>query len=283
MLQRERAQWDDYELLDSGGLEKCERFGSVVLVRPEPQALWEKANAGSLWKKAHARFVQEGAEGRWITARPLPEPWELRWNNLVFGLELTSFKHTGIFPEQAANWKYLESVLHPGSSVLNLFGYTGAASLVAAGCGAHVVHVDASKPSVTWGKENVKRSGLEGRQIRWIVDDAKKFVAREGRRGHRYHAILLDPPAFGRGPSGEVWKFERDLFLTLKECGKITAEHGHVLVNAYSLGFSAVIIEQVVKSALPFVRETETIELTLQESTPRAFVLPGGVTVRAVW
>ena len=283
MLKREIATWNDYELLDSGDGEKCELFGSVILVRPEPQALWKKSDAAGAWKKANARFVRRGEEGHWEKSKALPSPWEMRFDDLVFGLELTSFKHTGIFPEQSGNWHYVKNALRPGHSVLNLFGYTGAASMVAASVGAQVVHVDASKPSVTWGKENARRSGLGEKNIRWIVDDAKKFVAREARREHHYDMILLDPPAFGRGPEGEVWKFEKDILLLLEACRKITAPHGHLLVNAYSLGFSACVIEQVVRNAFPSAKEISSVELALQEKTPRAFLLPAGVTVRATW
>lgn len=283
-LLRETAVWNDIELLDSGDLEKCERYGDVVMVRPEPQALWRKGQGGDVWKKAWAVYTRAGREGEWDIVRPLPPSWTVQWEDLTFRIRTTSFKHTGLFPEQASNWRYLRGVVKPGMRVLNLFGYTGGATLAAASAGGEVVHVDGSKPAVTWVKENVDLSGLGTRSIRYMVDDVMKFVTREVRREHKYDVIVMDPPAFGRGPEGELWKFEEHLPLLLEQCTKlVNPDAGHLLVNAYSLGFPALAIENTIRSTIPFVRDLAAIELTLKESGPRGFALPTGVVIRARW
>lgn len=288
-LQREHAIWTDYELLDSGDFEKLERFGSVTMVRPEPQALWkkikDKSEKGKVgWDDAQLVYARSGREGEWETRGDVPESWEVAWENLKFTVRPTSFKHTGLFPEQASNWKYLREHVKPGQKVLNLFGYTGGASLAATSVDADVTHCDASKPVVTWGRENLELSGLGDKKVRWIVDDAQRFVAREIRRNNTYDVIIMDPPAFGRGPEGEVWQFEKHLPTLLDECAKIlNHDHGLLLVNAYSLGFPGLAIENMVKTALPFAKQFETVELTLKESSTRGFELPTGVVVRASW
>jgi 23S rRNA (cytosine1962-C5)-methyltransferase len=208
----------------------------------------------------------------------------MSWENLKFHVRPTNFKHTGLFPEQATNWKYLRENLKPGMKVLNLFGYTGGASVAAASVDAEVTHVDASKPVVTWGRENLELSGLADKKVRWIVDDAVGFVSREIRRGNVYDAILMDPPAFGRGPEGEIWQFENNLPPLIDDVVKIlNKEHGLLLVNAYSLGYPALAIENMLRAALPFAKEIESVELTLKEETDRGFELPTGVVVRATW
>lgn len=283
-LKREPAtNWVDYELFDSGEFEKCERFGDVIFVRPEPQALWSKS-AAAHWGDAHAVYSRNGKEGEWQFLKPTPKNWTITWEDLVFQIRPTSFKHTGVFPEQAGNWRYVREHLKPGKRMLNLFGYTGGATLAALSTGAEVTHVDASKPAVTWASENAILSGLQDKKVRWIVDDVKKFVAREIKRGNQYDAIIMDPPAFGRGPEGELWKFEEDLPALLTECAKIlTHEHGLLIVNAYSLGFPAIAVEQAIRTSLPFASIHEVVELTLKESSVRGFGLPGGVAVRCLW
>jgi len=283
MLLREHAIWKDYALLDSGDGEKCERFGSIIMIRPEPQALWKKSG-GKIWNDAHLIYSRKGREGEWSVKRDVPETWEMSWENLKFHVRPTNFKHTGLFPEQATNWKYLRENLKPGMKVLNLFGYTGGASVAAASVDAEVTHVDASKPVVTWGRENLELSGLADKKVRWIVDDAVGFVSREIRRGNVYDAILMDPPAFGRGPEGEIWQFENNLPPLIDDVVKIlNKEHGLLLVNAYSLGYPALAIENMLRAALPFAKEIESVELTLKEETDRGFELPTGVVVRATW
>lgn len=285
-LKREIALWQDYELLDSGNGEKCERFGEVIIVRPDPQALWNTnaPRASAPWQNADAQYSRQGREGEWQKNSKFPKTWNITWQNLVFEIQPTSFKHLGIFPEQAINWQYLKDNLKTGHKVLNLFGYTGGATLASLSAQAEVTHVDASKPSVNWAKRNAELSGVAQKKVRWIVDDAGAFVAREARRNNLYDVIVLDPPAFGRGPKGELWQFEDHLPDLLENCGKIlNKDQGMLILNAYSLGFPALAVEQLLISSLPFVKIDFVSELVLQESTQRGFLLPGGITVRALW
>ncbi len=277
--------WEDFALLDSGDLEKCERFGDVVLVRPEPQALWKKSDMQGDWKKAWATYTRTGREGDWDVIRPMPPSWNVRWEDLTFRIRTTSFKHTGLFPEQASNWKYIRDIVKPGMKVLNLFGYTGGATLSAASSGAdEVVHVDGSRPAVTWARENIELSGLEKRTVRYITDDVSKFTTREVRRGNTYDVVVMDPPAFGRGPDGELWKFEEQLPALLETCAQLLSkEHGHLIVNAYSLGYPALAIENLIRTSVPFAQNFAAAELTLKETSARAFELPTGIVVRASW
>ncbi|MEK7632224.1 MAG: class I SAM-dependent methyltransferase [Patescibacteria group bacterium] len=280
---RESAVWSDIALLDSGNFEKCERYGDIVMVRPEPQALWDVGNP-SVWQSAHLAYKRQGREGEWTIHKSVPESWNVSWENLTFRIRPTSFKHTGLFPEQASNWKWIRENVKPGMTVLNLFGYTGGATLAAASVGADVTHCDASKPVVTWGKENAELSGLGAAPIRWIVDDVQKFVSREIRRGNFYDVIMLDPPAFGRGPEGELWQFEEHLPALLADCAKLLKpESGMLLLNAYSLGFPALALENLVRTTMPFVKNIAAVELTLKEESPRAFELPTGIVIRATW
>lgn len=284
MLNRESATWTDYALLDSGDGEKCELFGGVLMVRPEPQALWRKSDPSLHWDQAHLVYSRRGKEGEWQVNSEVPESWKVKWEDLTFIVRPTNFKHTGLFPEQASNWKYLRENLKPGMKVLNLFGYTGGASVAAASRDAEVTHLDASKPVVTWTKENLEASGLAEKKVRLIVDDAMAFVAREIRRGNVYDVILMDPPAFGRGPEGEVWQFENNLPELVEACTQIiNKDHGMLLVNAYSLGYPALAVENLVRSTVPFAKNIESVELTLKEQTERGFELPTGVVIRATW
>lgn len=285
MLLREIAPWKQYALLDSGDGEKSERFGDIVMVRPDPQAIWNKADArAACWTDAHLSYARQGREGEWTYKKPVPDSWTILWDDLVFRIRPTSFKHTGLFPEQSSNWQYIRSHIKPGMRVLNLFGYTGGASVAAASADADVTHVDASKPVVTWTRENAELSGFADKPIRYIVDDAQKFLAREIRRESVYDAIFMDPPAFGRGPEGEIWKFEEHLPKLLAQCVQIlNKEHGMLLVNAYSLGYPALAIENMIKSVIPWKVEMMSVELTLQEQNARGFLLPTGVVVRVTW
>ncbi len=285
LLQREHAEWNDVVLLDSGDMEKCERYGDVVMVRPEPQALWAKVSHDGDWKKAWATYTRSGREGDWDILRPLPASWVVRWEDLSFRLRTTSFKHIGLFPEQASNWKYLRGIVQPSHRVLNLFGYTGGATLAAASAGAaEVVHVDGSKPAVTWAKENIELSGLEKRTVRYITDDVMKFVQREVRRGNVYDVIVMDPPAFGRGPDGEVWKFDEHLPALLALCSQIVnKDSGHIIVNAYSLGYPALAIENLIRTNVLSAQNFCAVELTMKETSPRGFELPTGIVIRSSW
>lgn len=277
--------WKDYELLDSGRGAKLERFGEYVLARPEPKALWDKSMTDEEWNRlAHTRFTpgagfgKAGKEdsGTWERLRNMPDQWWIRYNGgpkFSLRLGLTSFKHVGVFPEQAANWDYIfkqtsDIAVKTGSKpkVLNLFAYTGAASLAAKCAGADVTHLDSVRQVVTWAHGNQDRSGLDG--IRWVVEDAMKFAGREARRGNLYQGIILDPPAYGHGPDGEKWKLDECLFDMMKTVGKILAPQNSFLVlNLYSNGFSAILGETVVRQAFGLAPDTvlESGELVLRD------------------
>lgn len=232
--------WMEYELMDSGGGRKLERFGGVILDRPEPQAGWPRSRAEGFWETAQARFVQAGhaRKGEWKVAREIPERWTMRRNGLEFWVELTPSGHVGVFPDQASHWDWLASVITKASTppkVLSLFGHTGLATLACAAAGAQVTHVDASRKAIKWARGNQELSKLEECSIRWIVDDAKTFVAREVRRGRTYDGLILDPPRFGRGPKGQLWKVENSLPALLRECRKLLSPSPlFVLLNTYT-------------------------------------------------
>lgn len=277
--------WKDYELLDSGRGAKLERFGEYVLARPEPKALWDKSMTDEEWNRlAHTRFTpgagfgKAGKEdsGTWERLRNMPDQWWIRYNGgpkFSLRLGLTSFKHVGVFPEQAANWDYIfkqtsDIAVKTGSKpkVLNLFAYTGAASLAAKCAGADVTHLDSVRQVVTWAHGNQDSSGLDG--IRWVVEDAMKFAGREAKRGNLYQGIILDPPAYGHGPDGEKWKLDECLFDMMKTVGKILAPQNSFLVlNLYSNGFSAILGETVVRQAFGLAPDTvlESGELVLRD------------------
>ncbi|MEY4722898.1 MAG: hypothetical protein RLZZ324_411 [Candidatus Parcubacteria bacterium] len=277
-LGRDKAIWEEYELLDSGDRMKLERFGAVIVARPEPQALWSPSEPEA-WNQAMARFEQSGEEGTWRIITQPPENWTIGWESLKFGLRLFTFKHTGLFPEQAANWAFLRANLNPGAKVLNLFGYTGGATLAALSAGAEVVHVDASRTAIASARANAMLSGLAEKPVRWIEDDATKFVEREVRRGRQYDCIIMDPPAFGHGPNREIWRFDTHLLPLLRNIAKILAPGAHLLVNAYSMGFPALVVEQAVRDAMPGAK-TVSVELVLPEKNKRGFLLPAGITIR---
>ncbi|MEI6349485.1 MAG: class I SAM-dependent methyltransferase [Verrucomicrobiota bacterium] len=273
----------DYELLDSGDGEKLERYGKVLLRRPDPQALWRKSDA-ALWKEAHGCFVREGRDGRWNFTKAVPEKWTIRLANLTFNIRPTAFKHTGIFPEQAPNWDWMREAIRTAGreiSVLNLFGYTGGASLVCAQAGAKVCHVDASKASVGWARDNAELSGLAAKPIRWIVDDAKAFVKRELRRGNRYDAVIMDPPAFGRGPEGDVWQIEDDFVPLMDSCRELLSDTPlFFAVNGYASGYSQLAYRyNLAALGKRFGGELESGELTIRESKGGR-LLPCGIFAR---
>jgi 23S rRNA (cytosine1962-C5)-methyltransferase len=248
----------DYELIDVGHFEKLERFGQYITIRPEPQAVWDSALSAAEWeKRAHIRFVpRSSSSGEWKKLKQMPDQWSIGYkindsdSTIRFRLGLTSFKHVGIFPEQASNWDYIHESIRkmsvPQPRVLNLFAYTGGASLAAKAAGADITHVDSIKQVVTWSKENMELSKLEN--IRWVVEDALKFVKREEKRGNRYNGIILDPPAFGHGPNGEKWKLEDNINEMITGVLNLLDDKEHFLIlNAYSLGFSSLIIENLLK------------------------------------
>jgi 23S rRNA (cytosine1962-C5)-methyltransferase len=255
MLELSPQYWKDYELIDSGDFEKLERFGTYVLIRPEPQAIWDKSLSEREWEKAaHVCFVsRSSSSGTWKKFRDMPDSWKISYKNpdglsIQFRLALTGFKHLGVFPEQAVNWDFIYSEVQklktPEPRFLNLFAYTGGASLAARCAGATTFHLDSIKQVVSWARENMELSGL--RDIHWIVEDALSFVKREVKRGKKYQGIILDPPAYGHGPSGESWKLEDNLNEMMKNVARILDEEEHILIlNAYSLGLSSLVAENL--------------------------------------
>jgi len=303
-------QSKDYELLDSGSGAKLERFGGIVVARPDPEALWQPADE-SLWKNADATYVRKGNSGSWkfspttpAAKRATPPPtggeeipfpdWKIEMNGFIFSLKPTAFKHVGIFPEQSLQWKWIEETIQSATretpvKVLNLFGYTGGATMASLRSGAEVVHVDASKVAVSWAKENAELSLLGDKPVRWILDDAFAFIKRELRRGNKYDAIIMDPPAFGRGPKGEEWVIEKQFAEFMEDCMKLLSENPlFFLVNGYSAGYSPVAYRNTL---LPLVEKyggkLEHGELAIQESTHSTSsgqatkrLLPAGIFAR---
>ena len=272
--------WDDWGLVDCGNGQKLERYGGFAVVRPEPQAMW--APAGENWDP-DATFVpgsDEEGGGRWVQHRPVPRQWELSRGNVRFAASLTPFRHLGFFPDMAPQWDWMRD-RSADADVLNLFGYTGVGTLLLSEAGARLVHVDASKKSVEQGKENARLSGLGERPIRWMVDDASKFTAREVRRGRRYDGILLDPPKFGRGPTGEVWRLEENLAPLLADCRKLLDENSRFLVlTVYAVRMSALAICELVKQVIGDLGgEVETGEMAVREEA-RGLLLPTAIFAR---
>ncbi|WP_256009225.1 class I SAM-dependent methyltransferase [Desertivirga xinjiangensis] len=277
--------WNDYELIDCGNFEKLERFGNLILIRPEPQAVWDKQLPESEWQKQHhIKFKGRSATtGEWVRKNPnAPDRWHISYENnevsIKLRLALTSFKHVGVFPEQAVNWDYISESIKkfktPNPKVLNLFAYTGGASVVARAAGADTTHVDSIKQVVTWANENQEISGLK--DIRWVIEDALKFVKRELKRGKKYNGIILDPPAYGHGPNGEKWKLEDNILEMMKDVTQLLDEEEHFLIlNTYSLGFSSVIVENLLRASIQDPQNLEIGELYLQATAGNK--LPLGV------
>ena len=265
-------KWRDYELIDCGRGEKLERWGKYTLVRPDPQAIWNTPRENPLWRRHDARYARSSTGGGAWEKKELPERWTVGYGNLTFNIKPMNFKHTGLFPEQAANWDWAgEQIRKAGRpvSVLNLFAYTGGASVACAAAGASVCHVDAAKGMVAWAKENAKSSGLEDAPIRWIIDDCGKFVEREIRRGRRYDGVIMDPPSYGRGPSGEIWKLEENLYPFF------------FLINSYTTGLAPSVLTYLLESIVTKRHggRTESGELGLPV-TDTGLVLPCGATGR---
>lgn len=234
--------WNDYEIIDCSKGEKLERWGDFLLIRPDPQVIWDTPQVHHGWKKPNGHYHRSAKGGGQWEFFSLPQQWSVSYQNLTFNLKPFSFKHTGLFPEQAANWDWFGGLIQQADrpvKVLNLFAYTGGATLAAARAGASVTHVDASKGMVSWAKENAKSSGLEQAPIRWIVDDCVKFVEREIRRGNHYDAVIMDPPSYGRGPKGEIWKIEDAIHPLIKLCTKLLSPHPlFFLINSYTTGLA---------------------------------------------
>ena len=278
-------QWRDYELLDCGNGEKLERWDTQYLVRPDPQAIWATPRRNPAWKRANARYLRSQSGGGHWEKKALPESWKIRYRDLTFQVKPMNFKHTGLFPEQAVNWDFaMEKIRSAGRpvSVLNLFAYTGGATVACAKAGASVCHVDAARGMVAWGRENARLSGLGDAPIRWIVDDCAKFVEREIRRGRKYDAVIMDPPSYGRGPSGEIWKLEENLFPFVElVTGVLSDEPLFFLINSYTTGLAPSVLTYLLETLVSrkYGGRTESQELGLPV-TATGLALPCGATGR---
>ena len=245
-------KWKDYELLDCSDGERLERWGDVILIRPDPQIIWKDSQTAPEWDTAHARYIRsDKGGGAWDYRRKLPESWQIKYRDLTFLVKPTGFKHTGLFPEQAVNWDYCTELIKGANrpiNVLNLFAYTGGATLACAAAGASVCHCDAVKGMVDWARTNAKLSGLSDKPIRWIVDDANKFIKREIRRGTRYDGIILDPPSYGRGTNGEMWKLEDSIFGLMQDITELLSDKPlFLLLNSYTTGLSASVMSYLLQ------------------------------------
>lgn len=274
---------DQYSLLDSGDGEKLEKYGEFVLSRPDPQSLWKKKLPQKDWAKADAVFLRDGRATEWKLKPGMSSKWIVELQGLKFWVKPTSFKHTGLFPEQSSNWYWLSGIIQASKrplEVLNLFGYTGGATLACAKAGAKVCHVDGSKVAVTWARENAELNNLQDKPIRWIIDDAMKFVKREIKRGHKYEGIIMDPPAYGHGPDGEMWKIEENFLEFLDLCKQLLSDKpAFFLINGYSSGYSAIAYENALKDALGAKGEVEKGALTIRERDSDR-LLPCGIFAR---
>ena len=277
--------WNDYGIIDTCGGEKLEQWGKYLLVRPDPQVLWNTPKKHPGWKKPNAHYHRSAKGGGEWQFFDLPEQWTIQYQNLVFNLKPFNFKHTGLFPEQAANWDWFSRKIRSAGRpvrVLNLFAYTGGATLAAAEAGASVTHVDASKGMVTWAKENAKSSGLESAPIRWIVDDCMKFVEREIRRGNTYEAIIMDPPSYGRGPKGEIWKIEDAVHPLVASCAKLLSDKPlFFLINSYTTGLAPSVLSYLlgIEVASKFQGKISADEIGLPVES-NGLVLPCGASGR---
>ncbi len=279
--------WKDYVLLDASDGERLEKWGDIVLIRPDPQIIWKTEKKNPLWKNAHARYIRSSSGGgAWETYKKIPADWQIKYRDLTFAIKPMGFKHTGLFPEQAVNWDYFIELIRNAKrpiKVLNLFAYTGGATVACLSAGAHVTHVDASKGMTEWAKENAVLSGLRELPQRWIVDDCLKFIAREQRRGNTYDAVIMDPPSYGRGPNGEVWKLEEQVYTLVSECAKLLSDDPlFFAINSYTTGLSpsvmSYLLGTLVQPKYGGVLSCDEIGLKV-EST--GFALPCGAT--ALW
>jgi 23S rRNA (cytosine1962-C5)-methyltransferase len=281
-------RWIDYELIDSGDGEKLERFGTYTMIRPDPRIIWNKTNP-SRWETVDASYIRSSqTEGHWVIKNQPPEHWHITYGNLVFTLKPTEFKHTGVFPEQAVNWDWIRKIIGEQKikdttgdvKILNLFAYTGGATLAAIQAGATVTHVDSAKGAIDWAHENLLASGLEGKPVRWIIEDAFKFISREAKRGNTYDGIIMDPPRFGHGSKGEIWKLEKDLPQLLRICKTILSPTPIlILLNAYTADLSPIALGNAVANYLAPNEHITTAELTILESSGKRHV-PSGISVR---
>ncbi|MCD7814632.1 MAG: class I SAM-dependent methyltransferase [Lachnospiraceae bacterium] len=278
------SQWTDYEVIDTSRGEKLERWGNYLLVRPDPQVIWDTPRHHRGWKKPNAHYHRSSKGGGEWEFFDLPAQWSIRYRELTFWLKPFAFKHTGLFPEQAVNWDWFSAKICQANrpiKVLNLFAYTGGATLAAAAAGAQVTHVDASKGMVSWAKENAASSGLSDAPIRWLVDDCMKFVEREIRRGNHYDGIIMDPPSYGRGPKGEIWKIEDSIHPFIRECARLLSDQPlFFLVNSYTTGLAPAVLTYLIATELKDRGgrvEAQEIGLPVRES---GLVLPCGASGR---
>lgn len=280
-------KWKDYELIDCSCGERLERWGNVTLIRPDPQVIWKTEKKNPLWKKADAVYHRsQSGGGNWEIKRKIPDFWTIGYRDLTFNIKTMGFKHTGLFPEQAVNWDYTADVIKNAGrpvKVLNLFAYTGGATVSALAAGASVVHVDASKGMTMWAKENAVSSGVADSPVRWIVDDCIKFVQREIRRGNRYDIIIMDPPSYGRGPGGEVWKLENEVYSFVELCSQVLSDEPlMMLINSYTTGLSPSVMEYILGAVVKprFGGEVTGSEIGLR-ATENRLILPCGAS--AIW
>ena len=284
---RAADQWKDYELIDCSDGERLERWGSYILIRPDPQVIWSTPRRSPLWQNADARYLRSHTGGgRWDIYKKLPDSWTIGYGKLQFRVKTMGFKHTGVFPEQAVNWDFTSEVIRTAGrpvKMLNLFAYTGCATVSALAAGASVTHVDAAKGMVQWARENANASGTADKSVRWLVDDCKKFVERELRRGSRYDIILMDPPSYGRGPGGEVWKLENEIYPLASLCAKLLSDRALLyMINSYTAGLSPSVMRYIINSVVPpsLGGEVRADEIGLPV-TDTGLVLPSGAT--AFW
>ncbi|HOK40060.1 MAG TPA: class I SAM-dependent methyltransferase [bacterium] len=278
--------WNEYELLDVSSGERLERWNDYIIIRPDPQIIWQNNQKNKLWQNPDCKYIRNNkGGGNWEFYKKIPEHWQIKYNNLKFKIKLTGFKHLGLFPEQATNWDWINEKIKNSQrtiKVLNLFAYTGAASLVAAAANAEVIHIDSSKGAVQWAKENMYLSGLQNKKIRFIVDDVIKFVKREIRRGNKYDGIILDPPVFGRGPKGEVWKLEKELFNLLEMLYMLLSNDPlFFLINIYTSGISAISLFNTLQLTINKKNNCKIIigEVCLKTKT-QGLLLPCGIVGR---
>ena len=274
--------WKDYECIDTASGEKLERWGDIILCRPDPQVIWDRKTNAGVWKTADAHYHRSSSGGgKWEYKKSIPDQWTVNYKDLTFNIKPMGFKHTGLFPEQAVNWDYMMNKIkgRKGAKVLNLFAYTGGATVACAKAGAAVTHVDASKGMVQWAKENARSSSLADAPIRYLVDDCMKFVEREIRRGNKYDAILMDPPSYGRGPGGEVWKIEDSICHFVRRCALLLSDNPlFFIINSYTTGLSPTVMANLMQMCLP-EGEIHASEIGLK-ITSSSMVLPCGATAR---
>lgn len=279
--------WKDYTLIDCSDGDRLENWGGFVMVRPDPQVIWKTPKTNKLWFNADAVYLRsKTGGGHWELNKQLPSSWSISYNDLTFNIKNMGFKHTGIFPEQAVNWDYTGNLIKKSGrpvKVLNLFAYTGAATVSALKAGASVVHVDASKGMVQWAKENAVSSGVADKPVRWIVDDCVKFVQREIRRGNKYDIVIMDPPSYGRGPNGEVWKVENEVYPLVELCSQVLSDNPLMfLINSYTTGLSPAVMEYILGSVIQkkYGGKVSSDEIGLR-ATHSGLVLPCGSS--AIW